>query len=205
EVVGEAANAEQAHGMIEDLRPDLLLLDIQMPGGSGFDLLGALNHAPKTIFTTAFDQYALRAFEVSALDYLLKPIEPKRLTAALARVDAAHQVKNSSDTGTIFIKDGSRCWFVELRKIILFESEGNYTRVFFDAEQPLMLRSLLQLEQSLDPAKYRRANRKHIVNITHIVRIDSLESGGLMLAMSNGAEVTVSRRRAAEFKTGIEL
>ncbi|HEY8024301.1 MAG TPA: LytTR family DNA-binding domain-containing protein [Burkholderiaceae bacterium] len=200
EIVAEAADAAQAHGLIEQHRPDLLLLDVQMPGGSGFDLLSALDRAPPTIFTTAFDQYAVQAFEVSALDYLLKPIEAKRLAVAMSKAGGQRAAEGASGGERIFVKDGQRCWFVALDKIVLFESEGNYTRAFFDEEKPLMLRSLVQLEQSVDPAKFMRVSRKHMVNIAHIARIDTAESGGLTLMMSNGIEVGVSRRRAAELK-----
>lgn len=205
EIVAEAADAAQAHGLIEEHKPDLLLLDIQMPGGSGFDLLESLDRAPPTIFTTAFDQYAIKAFEVSALDYLLKPIEPKRLSLALAKAGArSNEAKPEpkAESGRIFIKDGQRCWFVALEKIVLFESEGNYTRVFFDQERPLVLRSLTQFEQSLDPKRFTRASRKHIVNLEHVARMENAESGGMTLFLSNGQEVAMSRRRAAEFKDG---
>ena len=202
EIVAEASNAAEAHGLIGQHQPDLLLLDVQMPGGSGFDLLGSLDRAPPTIFTTAFDQYAVRAFDVSALDYLLKPIDAKRLSLALDKVGGRRVAEPTAENERIFIKDGQRCWFVELDKIALFESEGNYTRVFFEQEKPLILRSLAQLEETLNPKKFMRASRKHIVNLDHIARMEAAESGGFDLAMSNGMVVSVSRRRAADFKSG---
>jgi two-component system LytT family response regulator len=200
EIVAEACNAAEAHEMIGKHQPDVLLLDVQMPGGSGFDLLSSLDRVPPTIFTTAFDQYAVKAFEVSALDYLLKPIEAKRLAVALERAGLARTPGEVKDEGKIFIKDGSRCWFVALEQIAMFESEGNYTRVFFDNERPLILRSLSQLEQTLDTTKFKRVSRQHIVNLVHVKHIEALESGGLTMHLSNNAEVTVSRRRAHEFK-----
>ncbi|HEX7642532.1 MAG TPA: LytTR family DNA-binding domain-containing protein [Burkholderiaceae bacterium] len=200
EIVAEAANAAQAHELIAEHKPELLLLDVQMPGGSGFDLLESLDRAPPTIFTTAFDQYAVKAFEVSALDYLMKPIEPKRLAAALAKAGARPATGEKSDTGKIFIKDGQRCWFVALDKIVLFESEGNYTRVFFGEEKPLVLRSLAQFEQALDSERFSRISRKHIVNLEHVARMESAESGGMTLLLSSGLKVAMSRRRAAEWR-----
>jgi two-component system LytT family response regulator len=204
EIVAEACNAAEAHELVGKYKPDLLLLDVQMPGGTGFDLLSSLDRVPSTIFTTAFDQYAVQAFEVSALDYLLKPIEAKRLAVALERAGLPRtksEVKGEAKgEGKIFIKDGSRCWFVELEQIAMFESEGNYTRVFFGDERPLILRSLAQLEQTLDPAKFKRTSRQHIVNLAHVKHIEPIESGGLTMHLSNNAEIAVSRRRAIEFK-----
>lgn len=202
EIIAEAANAAEAHELIAKHKPDLLLLDVQMPGGSGFDLLSSLDRAPPTIFTTAFDQYAVKAFEVSALDYLMKPIEAKRLAAALVRAGAkrASDASAEADSGKIFIKDGSRCWFVAPEQIAVFESEGNYTRVFFGDERPLMLRSLAQLEQTLDPVKFHRVSRKHIVNLAYVDRYETNESGGLTLHLTNNTQVEMSRRRAIEFR-----
>ena len=201
EIIGEAANAAEAAQLVASLDPDLLLLDVQMPGGSGFDLLAALDDAPEVIFTTAFDQYTLQAFEASALDYLMKPIEPQRLTAALERAAARLGLAPtpSSTPRKLFIRDGERCWFVRLEDIRLFESEGNYTRLYFDDARPLLARSLLQLEQRLDPQQFFRASRRHIVNLAAVRSIDSDEGGGLTLRLPD-LDVEVSRRRAAALK-----
>ncbi|MBJ7312594.1 LytR/AlgR family response regulator transcription factor [Rugamonas sp. CCM 8940] len=205
EIVGEAVNAADALAQIGALRPELIFLDVQMPGGSGFDLLAALDTAPKVIFTTAFDQYAIRAFEVSALDYLPKPIQAARLAAALHRAGAGQGRPQSPAAAPgwdkIFIKDGERCWFVGLEQIRLFESEGNYTRVYFDGERPLMLRSLSQLEEKLDPARFFRTSRRHIVNLDFVRRVRPGEAGGLDLLLPDELAVEVSRRRAAQFKS----
>lgn len=203
DIVGEAVNAADAVQQIAALKPDLILLDIQMPGGSGFDLLAALDEAPDVIFTTAFDRYALQAFEVNALDYLQKPIEAGRLAAALLRAGARiHRAKLPVQTPKkIFIKDGERCWFVGLHDIRLFESDGNYTRVYFDAERPLMLRSLNQLEEKLDPNQFFRASRKHIVNLDFVRRVAPTDAGGLDLILQDELAIEVSRRRAAQFKS----
>ncbi len=201
QIVGEAANAAEAALQVAALQPDLLLLDVQMPGGSGFDLLAALDDAPEVIFTTAFDQYALQAFEASALDYLMKPIEPQRLASALERAAARLGMTPtpSSTPRKLFIRDGERCWFVKLEDIRLFESEGNYTRLYFDDAKPLLARSLLQLEQRLDPQQFFRASRRHIVNLAAVRSIDNEEGGGLTLRLDDMA-VEVSRRRAAALK-----
>ena len=137
---------------IETLNPDLIFLDIQMPGKTGFDLLAEVEKAPKVIFTTAYDEYAVKAFEVNALDYLLKPIEPKRLSDAIQKLQAELYKEKIGLTGSnrgpltehdqVFVKDGERCWFVKLGEIRLFESVGNYAKVFFGTNKPLILKSL---------------------------------------------------------------
>jgi two-component system LytT family response regulator len=204
EIVGEAVNAADGVQQIAALKPDLIFLDVQMPGGSGFDMLAALEDAPEVIFTTAFDQYALQAFEVNALDYLQKPIQAARMAAALQRCAMRHQralaYTAPSTAKKLFIKDGERCWFVALQDIRLFESDGNYTRVYFERQQPLMLRSLNQLEERLDPQRFFRASRRHIVNLDHVEQVTPNEAGGLDLTLRGGPEVEVSRRRAAQFK-----
>lgn len=203
QVVGEAANAIEGRQAIEELAPDLVLLDVQMPGGSGFDLLASLDSAPAVIFTTAFDQYALRAFEVSALDYLLKPIEPARLAHALQKLQRQPEgpkEKPQPNDGKVFIKDGDRCWLVALEQISLFESEGNYTRVYFDHNRPLLPRSLNQLEARLDPDRFMRVSRRQIVNMDFVVGIAPSPAGGMVLTLKDDLKVPMSRRRAAEFK-----
>ena len=210
-IVGEAANAGEAHAAIAALAPDLVFLDVQMPGGSGFDLLASLDAAPAVIFTTAFDQYALRAFDVSALDYLLKPIEPARLAHALRKLEpktaappapapAPDKDKAMAVDGKVFIKDGERCWFVALEQIMLFESEGNYTRVYFDANRPLMLRSLNQLEARLDPARFLRVSRRQIINLDFVASVAPGPGAGMVLTLKGDIKVPMSRRRAAQFR-----
>lgn len=200
EIVGEAVNAAEGLQQIAALKPDLIFLDVQMPGGSGFDMLAALEEAPEVIFTTAFDQYALQAFEVNALDYLQKPIQATRMAAALQRCAVRQHAAASSAPKKLFIKDGERCWFVALQDIRLFESDGNYTRVYFGPHQPLMLRSLSQLEEKLDPQHFFRASRRHIVNLDHVEQVEPNAAGGLDLTLRDQLQVEISRRRAAQFK-----
>ena len=208
QIVGEAADVASAKAMIEDLSPDLVFLDIQMPDGTGFDVLGQLVDAPDVIFTTAFDTYAMQAFEANALDYLLKPIEPKRLALALHKIGnpqpSAPERPVQRDS-KIFIRDGERCWFVKLESITLLESEGNYTRVYFDGNRPLLLRSLGQLEQRLDPALFFRASRRHIVNLDYVVNVSPSSTGALTLQLNDGLLIEMSRRRALEFKQLMQL
>ncbi|HXA46611.1 MAG TPA: LytTR family DNA-binding domain-containing protein [Burkholderiaceae bacterium] len=207
-IVGEAANLPEAVRAIESLAPDLIFLDVQMPGGSGFDLLAALDQVPAVIFTTAFDSYAMRAFDVSALDYVLKPIEPQRLALALEKYQRSQGVPDTKPldgSGKVFIKDGERCWLVELDRIMLFESEGNYTRVYFDNERPLLARSLNQLEARLDPARFTRVSRSQIVNMRVVADMRPGIGGGMVLTLNNGLRITMSRRRAAQFKQSNRL
>ncbi len=216
EVIDEACNADEGIAKIENLRPDLIFLDIQMPGKTGFDMLNELERAPHVIFTTAYDEYALKAFEVNALDYLLKPIEPKRLADAVQKLQLAESKENHITTENInqsmlteadqvFVKDGERCWFVKLSDIRLFESVGNYAKVFFGTNKPLILKSLNALEERLDPKTFFRANRKHIVNLRMIDKIEPYFNGGLLLELKGGEKIEVSRRQTVKFKEMMSL
>src|SRR6476620_7607508 len=180
EIVDEAANAEEGLQKIESTNPDLIFLDIQMPGKTGFDMLSELDDVPQVIFTTAYDEYALKAFEVNALDYLLKPVAPVRLAAALARVRPRNEPVRLEQ---VFVRDGDRCWIVRIPEIFLLESEGNYTRVYFGSERPLIRRSLNVLEEQLDPAMFFRAGRKEIVNLKWIDKVDITVAGGLCVTL----------------------
>jgi two-component system, LytTR family, response regulator len=216
EVVDEAANAEEGINKIESQRPDLIFLDIQMPGKTGFDMLSDLEKTPQVIFTTAYDEFALKAFEVNALDYLLKPVEPKRLADAIQKLHfneskeirpLAENANNSilSENDQVFVKDGERCWFVKLNEIRLFESVGNYAKVFFGSNKPLILKSLNALEERLDEKFFFRANRKHIVNLRMIEKIEPYFNGGLLLELKGGEKIEVSRRQTVKFKEMMSL
>lgn len=216
EVVDEAANAEEGIAKIESQQPDLIFLDIQMPGKTGFDMLSQLEKAPHVIFTTAYDEFALKAFEVNALDYLLKPIEPKRLADAVQKLSAGETREQRAEPGStnnslltendqVFVKDGERCWFVKLSDIRLFESVGNYAKVFFGPNKPLILKSLNALEERLDEKTFFRANRKHIVNLRMIEKIEPYFNGGLLLELKGGEKIEVSRRQTVKFKEMMSL
>ncbi|HVG42261.1 MAG TPA: response regulator [Chitinophagaceae bacterium] len=218
EIVDEAANAEEGLTKIEQHNPELIFLDIQMPGKTGFDMLSEVDRSPHVIFTTAYDEYALKAFEVNALDYLLKPIEPKRLADAvhkLQTIDPMHSTHNGyngtenksllTEADQVFVKDGERCWFVKLSEIRLFESVGNYAKVFFGAHKPLILKSLNALEERLDEKVFFRANRKHIVNLRMIDKIEPYFNGGLLLELKGGEKIEVSRRQTVKFKEMMSL
>ena len=215
EVIDEAANANEGAEKIEAQNPDLIFLDIQMPGKTGFDMLLDLDKAPHVIFTTAYDEFALKAFEVNALDYLMKPIEPRRLADALQKLLQADEKEQASqlfinrgmlgENDQVFVKDGERCWFVKLAEVRLFESVGNYAKVFFAGNKPLILKSLNALEERLDERVFFRANRKHIVNMRMIEKIEPYFNGGLLLDIQGGEKVEVSRRQAVKFKEMMSL
>ena len=201
EIIGEAGDALQARQAIDTLLPTLVFLDIQMPGGSGFDVLGRVEHVPQVIFTTAHDEYAVRAFEVNALDYLLKPIDPPRLDAALAKVRGAPAPPPPEAVlEQLFVRDGPRCWFVPLREVRLLSSEGNYVRLSWGKARPLLGRALASLEQRLDSARFFRANRRQIINLDFIESVELGVNGRLHVHLRDGPEVEVSRRQARLFK-----
>jgi two-component system LytT family response regulator len=215
EVVGEAMNADDAIVKIKDLQPDLIFLDIQMPGKTGFDMLQELEQAPDVIFVTAYDEYALKAFEVNALDYLLKPIQPERLKESLTKIlqgksdavpsAASGDGKKLGLDDQVFVKDGDRCWFVKLRDIRLFESDGNYIKIYFDNVKPMIHKSLNALDERLDDRSFFRASRKHIINLSWVDSIESWFNGGLMVILKGGDKIEVSRRQAAKFKEMMSL
>jgi len=222
-IVGEATHAAQARQQLVALSPDLLFLDVQMPGESGFELLASLEPpVPHVIFTTAYDEFAVKAFEFNALDYLLKPIDPARLAAAIDKLravapggDSAHGVAAAVEPrdqparlaaeDKVFVREGDRCWFVEVKQIRLLESEGNYTRVHFGDAQPQLFRSLNAMEARLDPKFFFRANRRQIVNLTWIDKIEPWFSGGLLVYLKGGAKVELSRRQAQDFREKMSL
>jgi two-component system LytT family response regulator len=212
EIVGEAMNADEAEKLIEELNPDLLFLDIQMPGRTGFQLLESLDSAPMVVFTTAYDQHALKAFEVNALDYLLKPIVAERLSEAVHKVMEKERIKSGRSgenklglEDQVFVKDGERCWFVTLSNVRMFESDGNYIKVYFDTNRPMIHKSLNALDEKLDERAFFRASRKHIVNLSWVEGIEPWFNGGLMVKLRGGDKVEVSRRQAAKFKDMMSL
>ena len=203
-IIGECDNANDAITEIDKLKPDLIFLDIHMPCKDGFSVLEELYHVPQVIFVTAYDEYAIKAFEVNALDYLLKPIQPERLEEAIKKL--AKEVVNSKENDklnlndSVFVKDGDNCWFVKLKDVPMFESEGNYVRVYFENHKPLILKSLNNLETKLDEKYFFRANRKLIINLNWIDKIENWFNGGLMVDMKNGKKVEISRRQTSKLK-----
>lgn len=218
-ITGEAQNGDEGIEQIKSLKPDLIFLDVSMPGMTGFEMLQKLEEIPHVIFVTAYDEYALKAFEVNALDYLLKPIDPQRLQEAIEKVKQhdEHEFESTSVAATgrkerkliskdkVFIKDGEKCYFIELSEVRMFESDGNYVKVHFGKNRPLILRSLNSFEDRLDPEYFFRANRKYIVNLDWIEKVENWFNGGLQLELKTGEKIEVSRRQAIRFKEMLSL
>ena len=213
-VIDEAQNGDEGIEKIKSLKPDLIFLDISMPGMTGFEMLKQLEEIPHVIFVTAYDEYAVKAFEIDALDYILKPIDTERLNEALDKLKTkdehdfeSHEqpIEDRKDRqlsieDRVFIKDGERCYFVKLADVRMLESDGNYVKVYFGTSRPLILRSLNSFEERLDPEFFFRANRKFIINLEWVERIENWFNGGLQVALKDGEKVEISRRQAIRFK-----
>ena len=212
EELHEFGSSLDALEFLEQHTVDLLFLDIQMPEKNGFELLEELALVPHVIFVTAYDEYAIKAFEFNALDYLLKPVEEKRFSDAMLKALSEINVSVNEDVfvplgpeDKVFVKDGEKCWFVKLQDVRLFESEGNYVRVYFEEYKPLILRSLNNLEKRLDKKKFFRANRKFIINLDWVDKIENWFSGGLLVKLKNGKEIEISRRQSSKLKDMMSL
>ena len=214
DVIDEAQNGDEGIEKIKKHNPDLIFLDVSMPGMTGFDMLKKLTDIPHVIFVTAYDEYAIKAFEVNALDYLLKPIDNNRLNEAIEKLrnndeqDFESSPKNSLErkdrrltiTDRVFIKDGEKCYFVQLSDVRMLESDGNYVKVYFGTSRPLILRSLNSFEDKLDPEHFFRANRKFIINLDWVENVENWFNGGLQVELKSGDKVEISRRQAIRFK-----
>lgn len=204
-LIGEAENADYAKILIETEMPDLIFLDIQMPEKSGFDLLESLDNVPAVLFITAYDQYAIQAFEVSALDYLMKPIREERFAKAIQKIREAINMKSSQNESLakdrkIFIKDGEKRFFIQLDEIYLIESLENYTRLFFQDKKALQRRSLRQWEEMLDKNIFFRINRTEIINTQYIQEVKTTLGGRLEVKLKTGELLEVSNRQSARFR-----
>lgn len=202
-IMAESGKPQEAIKIIEELQPDVVFLDIQMPLINGFELLQALDYVPEVIFVTAFDEYAIKAFEVNALDYLQKPIEPTALSRAIAKLEKKipkqQKKKPLKILDRVFVKDGENYWFVEMKKIRYFEVDGNYTTIHFDDKHPMILKTLNYLEKRLDENLFFRANRNQIINTQHITKIEPWIQG-FRVIMSHGEKIELSRRQTQKFR-----
>ncbi|WP_298339408.1 LytTR family DNA-binding domain-containing protein [uncultured Algibacter sp.] len=209
QLLGEAANVDDGYALIIETKPDVLFLDINMPEKDGFELLEMLDEVPIVIFTTAFDEYAIKSFEYNAFDYLMKPINQKRFSQSIKKVieketnNLSPEIKNEhalSLDKQIFIKEGEKCWLVKIKDISMFEIVGNYTRVFFEHNKALIYKSLAQIEEKLPEDVFFRANRQQIININHVKKVVSWFNGKLKIEMNSGEEIEISRRQSYIFK-----
>ncbi len=207
-IEGEASGVDEAYTLLARGNYDILFLDINMPGKNGFDLLEMLDDVPQVIFTTAYDEYAVKSFEYNALDYLLKPIKPEALERAITKAKKGARSKESEGgniSGRVFIKDGDRCWLVNPDEIYLCESEGNYTRVYFQENKPLICKSLNAVEVRLDTSKFVRTNRTQIVNLNYIKSIKMGLGNSMTVTLKNDTVVDVSRRKMQRLKALLSL
>ena len=207
EEIHEAANGEDAKVLLEKHNPDVVFLDIQLPGMNGFEFLESLDRIPKVIFTTAYDEYAIKSFDYNAIDYVLKPIKKERLEKAIAKLNLEESKTKRTDfpVQQVFVRDGEKCWFVKMSDIRIFESVGNYSRIYFEDNKPLIQRSLNYLEDALDEATFFRVNRQQIINLNYIEKLDTWFNGKLKITLKTGEEIEVSRRRSNQIKQMFSL
>lgn len=202
EIVSQSGKPKEAIKIIEDIQPDVIFLDIQMPLINGFELLQELDYIPEVVFVTAFDEYAIQAFEHNALDYLQKPIEPQALSRAITKLEKALQIQSEKPIklmDRVFVKDGENYWFVELQNIRYFEVDGNYTTIHFDDNHPMIPKTLNYLEKRLDESLFFRANRNQIINTKHIKTIEPWIQG-FRVVLSQGEKIELSRRQTQKFR-----
>ena len=219
EIIGSFSTVKESVDYLStNEAPDLIFSDVQLPDGLSFDIFNQVDIKSPVVFVTGYDNFILNAFECNGIDYLLKPVEPRRLADAVEKLKRAqsgapverinhHHEPNGilSENDQVFVKDGERCWFVKLSEVRLFESVGNYAKVFFGTNKPLILKSLNALEERLDEKVFFRANRKHIVNLRMIDKIEPYFNGGLLLELKGGEKIEVSRRQTVKFKEMMSL
>jgi len=219
EVTGEAQNGEEGLTLIGKSNPDVIFLDIKMPRLSGFEMLRDIEKSPYIIFTTAYDEYALKAFEENTVDYLLKPISEKKLSRAVAKLSAILQsgdkvtvdleklLKSIRDKKNILkrfsVKTGKRIFLIQVDEIFFFNSEDKYTFLNTVNKEFIISYTLKELETRLNPEKFIRVHRSYIVNLDHIQTIHKWFGGKLLLKLKNEREITVSRSYIDEFKRKI--
>jgi two-component system, LytTR family, response regulator len=206
EIVGKAEHPTPALELIREKRPDVIFLDIHMPGETGFELLEKLDYIPRIIFTTAYSEYAIRSFDYHTIDYLLKPISQERLALAITKLktiedEPSIEYKPALEMNNkIFVKDDDKCHLLTLESIRYFESCKNHVRIFFNQESAFVKKSLSQIEERLPKRFFFRANRQYIVNLQAISTIEEDIRDGYVITMNNGTTIDISRRQAADLK-----
>jgi two-component system LytT family response regulator len=214
EVIGEAADGQSAVRVIETLKPELVFLDVQMPGLLGTDVLRQVDHRPFVIFTTAYSQHAVTAFELGAVDYLLKPFGPARLAAAMERVrgaigepssvDAIERLSGALGGGPItrlFVRVGNATVVVPVDRVSRLEADGDYVAAHAGGSRHLIHLSLSSLVARLDPGRFTQVHRAHVVNLDHVRAFKRDARGNVEAELTDGTRVPVSRARAREFRS----
>ena len=213
-VAAEAASGPDAIAAVDRLKPDLLFLDIEMPGGSGVDVLRRVQHQPYVVFTTAYSEHAVTAFELGAIDYLVKPFGPSRLALALDRVRAAlgepvpvphgdrlAEAFSGGPMSRIFVRTGNAMVPVAVANVAWFTADGDYVEAHGPGGRHILRVSLNRIERRLDPKKFTRIHRTHIVNLDHVVAFRRAANGRMVAEMRGGTRLPVSRQRAAAFRS----
>ena len=200
--IREAASVEEALASAVSNRPDLILLDIQIPGGNGFDLLQKLGpERPPVIFTTAYEQFAARAFEEEAVDYLLKPFAKERLAKALARINLSDESIPKFTAGdSVLLKIDGECLLLPVESIDLLETTGNTTHVFWSNKSGRINRPMKYLANKLDPSLFFRASRDLLVNIPNVLSLKMNDEGLVQVQLPHKRQVTFSRRQSVLFR-----
>jgi two-component system, LytTR family, response regulator len=215
EIAGEAETGVQAMEFAAQLKPDVLLLDIQLPGCSGIDVAACLSPRPRIIFCTAFDQHAVDAFELHAVDYLLKPISRARLAQALDRVRSLESGANEPSLDStvraprrgparFLVRNASHYLVVGESRVLYFSSDGGLTRLVADGAQYWMDPTLNELEQRLDPARFFRISRAALINLNAVAEVFPLTGGSGEVLLKNGQRLEVSRRRFRDLLASLE-
>lgn len=213
EVVGAAENATQASQLIDEYLPDVIFLDIHLPGENAFELLQALDYEPKIIFTTAYAEYAVRSFEFKTIDYLLKPISSERLAQAVEKLaQSANSQAHSEVTvstldyaNKILVRENDNSYLLQLSDIYYFESCKNYVRIFSAQGKPFVKKSLCQIEERLPAGHFVRISRQYIVNLDHMVAVEDSINDGFDITMTDGTVLNASRRSAASLKSLLSI
>ncbi len=195
-VVGVASDGEAAVRLVDDEKPDVLLLDVQLPEMDGFEVLRRIRHRPEVVFTTAFDDYAVSAFELGALDYLVKPFGPARLEAAIERALAVtrHPLRR------LFARTGGRIVPIEVDDILRISASGEYSEVFTEKSSYLVVSTLSELVECLDPAVFERVHRSHIVNFRAVRHLRAADDRRLLITLKDGTTVLASRAASVRLR-----
>ncbi len=213
-LVGEASDGFEALKLIPELKPDLLFLDIQMPKISGFELLELLSEAPSVIFTTAFDEFALKAFEVNALDYLLKPFSEERFDAAVSKKRNSELNGNSKtevplqiihEQNRIVVKDGTEIKIIPIQDVDYIEAYDDYVKIYQGKKYILKKQTMNHFEKVLPKDQFIRIHRSYILNVNQLTKIESYEKNSYVAILKSGTSIPISRSSYSDLKSRLGL
>lgn len=205
---GKCENLQKAMPIIQEERPEIIFLDIDASGKNCFELLNGLDYHPKYVFASGHAKYAARSFEFDVLDYLLKPFTPERLKRTIGRILLKNKntaIDRLNIDQHLLLNNGELTHWVSLKDIQYFESCANHSLVVWNKNKMLIHRALVNIESRLPESQFVRVNRKHIVNVSHVKKVESWINGGFLLEMGSMANIEVSRRQAGRFKEKFSL